>query len=50
MKIIAKLSQEARAKLGIDKKKNSSFRCSMRTISSEELANNRNPRTPYIAI
>lgn len=49
MKIIARLSQEARAKLGIDKK-NSSFKCSMRTISSEELASNRNPRTQYIVI
>lgn len=50
MKIITKLSQEARVKLGIGKNKDASFKCTMRTISSEELANNRNPRTSYIVI
>jgi len=50
MKIIAKLSMEARVKLGLDKHDDASFKGKSTVVTGDMLKSKRNPRTAYIAI
>lgn len=50
MKLIAKLSNDARIKLGISKHDDASFTDKTTIVTSDMLKAKRNPRTAYIVI
>lgn len=50
MKIIAKITNEARTKMGLRSEENASFTGVLHTVTDAERNAKRNPRTPYIAI
>ena len=50
MKLVAKLSNDARIKLGISKHDDASFTGKATIVTSDMLKAKRNPRTAYIVI